>query len=153
MGSQKNQESMDKNIAFYESYFKEESDAIDEELAKSKEYSAIIDAEIKKLSGPSLGANKGAQHYLIEHITNAVSLQTQRQGLRRDKFAIKKAIIDYAAKFAEETTSEGENKVAELITELIERDKKNAKEKLETVSYIETIDLDAEIDRQLNGEV
>lgn len=153
MGAQKNQESMDKNIKFYEDYFKEESDAIDEELAKSKEYSAIIDAEIKKLSGPSLGANKGAQHYLIEHITNAVSLQTQRQGLRRDKFAIKKAIIDYAAKFAEETTNEGDNKVAELLTELLERDKKEDKQKKENISIVDTIDLDAEIDRQLNGEV
>lgn len=150
--AQKNKESLEKNIEFYKNYFKEELNAIEEELKKSKEYSKIIDDEIKKLSGPSLGANKGAQHYLIEHITNAVSLQTQRQGLRRDNFTIKKAIIDYAAKFAEENAVEGDNKVAELLTELLERDKEKDKQKVETVE-VDNFDLDAEIDRQLNGGV
>ena len=151
MGAQKNKDSLNQNIEFYKDYFKEELDAIEEELKKSKEYSAIIDAEIKKLSGPSLGANKGAQHYLIEHITNAVSLQTQRQGLRRDNFAIKKAIIDYAAKFAEENATGDENAIINKINELIEMDKGNKKKDIAS-SQQDQEDLDAAIDAALNDE-
>lgn len=151
---QKNQQSIESNILKYTEHFKEDLDAIEEELSKSKEYSAIIDREIDKLSGPSLGANKGVQHYLIEHITNAVQLQTQRQGLRRDRFAIKKAIIDYAAKFAEENENSGENDLISKINELLENDKKNkrdtaSKEKIKQ----DDKSLDDEIDAALNGEV
>lgn len=149
--AKKNEESVKENLTFYEDYFKEELQAIEEELLKSKEYSKIIDAEINKLSGPSLGSNKGAQHYLIEHITNAVQLQTQRQGLRRDKFNIKKAIIDYAAKFADTEESSGAGEILSKIDELIKHDKETAKQQLQ-VSSASDIDLDAEIDKTLNGE-
>lgn len=148
--AKKNEESVKANLSFYEDYFKEELLAIDEELKKSKDYSEIIDKEINKLAGPSLGSNKGAQHYLIEHITNAVQLQTQRQGLRRDKFNIKKAIIDYAAKFADNEEVNGAGEILEKINELIELDKHS---KVETVNNsAPDVDLDAEIDKQLNGE-
>ena len=71
---QKNKESLDKNIDKYTEYFQEDLDAVEDELKKSQHYSEIIDHEIDKLTQPSLGLNKGGQHYLIEHITNAVSL-------------------------------------------------------------------------------
>ena len=149
--AQKNQQSIDTNIEKYNEYFKEDLLAIEEELKKSKEYSEIIDSEITKLSGPALGANKGAQRYLIEHITNAVQLQTQRQGLRRDRFAIKKAIIDYAAKFAEENATGDENAIINKINELIEMDKGNKKKDIAS-SQQDQEDLDAAIDAALNDE-
>lgn len=149
--AQKNQQSIDTNIEKYNEYFAEDLLAIEEELKKSKEYSEIIDSEINKLSGPALGANKGAQRYLIEHITNAVQLQTQRQGLRRDRFAIKKAIIDYAAKFAEENATGDENAIINKINELIEMDKGNKKKDIAT-SQQNQEDLDAAIDAALNDE-
>lgn len=111
-------------------------------------YSEIIDTEIEKLSAPALGMNKGGQHYLIEHITNAVQLQTQRQGLRKDRFAIKKAIMDYAAKFADENSNSDESALIEKLNELLEKDK-NEKNELQKVDNVKS--LDDEMDDILNN--
>ena len=134
----------------FEEYFKEDLDAIEEELTQSKKYSDIIDNEIDKLSTPSLGSNKGSQHYLIEHINNAVALQTQRQGLRKDRFAIKKAIMDYAAKFADNQDSNSEENLTELINKLLEKDKKDLKTNIiSEPDSTEDEDLDSAIDNIL----
>ena len=145
--AKKDKASLDENISYYEAYFKEELDAIDEELEKSKEYSAIIDTEIQKLSAPALGANKGGQHYLIEHIANAVQLQTQRQGLRRDKFAIKKAIIDYGAKFADDTEGSSSEEMFEALERMLKEKTANIKEQESSIQPDN--DLDNEIDARL----
>ena len=115
-------------IKKFNEYFEEDLKAIEEELAKSKEYSKIIDAQIETLSsqGP-LGPNKGGQHYLIEHIANAVQLQTQRQGLRKDRFAIKKAILDYANKAAEKNDNKNVASFADMIDMLSANNKPNGK--------------------------
>lgn len=144
---QKNKDSLDKNIDKYTEYFQEDLDAVEDELKKSQHYSEIIDSEIDKLTQPSLGLNKGGQHYLIEHITNAVQLQTQRQSLRKDRFAIKKAIMDYAAKFADEDAGSNENDLIAKVNELLERDKKEKNIKIENMN---DASLDAEIDKQIN---
>ena len=134
----------------FEKYFEEDLDAIEEELTQSKKYSDIIDNEIDKLSTPSLGSNKGSQHYLIEHINNAVALQTQRQGLRKDRFAIKKAIMDYAAKFADNQDSNSEENLTELINKLLEKDKKDLKTNITSEpDSTEDEDLDSAIDNIL----
>ncbi len=132
----------------YEQYFAEDLAAIEEELTKSKEYSKIIDDEISKLTAvQSIGSNKGSQRYLIEHITNAVSLQTQRQSLRKDKVALKKAILDYTNK---DTKSEGETAdMTELVKEFIDLAKNKKKE--DSIS-IPSIDIDSEIDAMLDGQ-
>lgn len=128
-----------------EKYFEEDLNAIEEELSKSKDYSKIIDEEIQKLMGPSLGTNKGVQHYLIEHITNAVQLQTQRQGLRKDRVAIKKAILDYSSKLANKEEEGGSDKdVAELLKTLIENDKKQV-----NITPTDSKALDSLIDKKI----
>ena len=147
--AEKDKESIAKNVDKYKDYFKDDLDAIEIELAKSIEYSKIIDGEIDKLTGPSLGMNKGGQHYLIEHITNAVQLQTQRQGLRRDRFAIKKAILDYAAKFADNQAQEldtSENYM-NAIAKLIQEQKEQVNNKV-----IDDVSLDDEIERSLQKD-
>ena len=147
---EKNKESIESNVEKYKEYFKDDLDAIEIELSKSKEYSKIIDDEINKLTGPSLGMNKGGQHYLIEHITNAVQLQTQRQGLRRDRFAIKKAILDYASKFADNEEAEAstqENYLKEIAKLIAEQ-----KEQLPTKAENSDEDLDAEIEKMLEAK-
>lgn len=128
----------------YEEYFKEDLDAIEEELEKSKQYSAIIDKEINKLSEPGL-TNKGGQHYLIEHIQNAVQLQTQRQGLRKDRFNIKKTIMDYAKR----DNSGDENSTKELLESINKLIKSN-----DSLVQVEVKDenVDDEIDKILNQE-
>ena len=146
--AKKDNASLQANIEIYEKYFSEDLKAIEEELEKSKHYSSIIDAEVDKLSAPSLGANKGSQHYLIEHITNAVQLQTQRQGLRRDRFAIKKAIIDYACKFADDIENGSSEEMFAAVEKLVKEKLKenNISSKSET-----TENLDDDIDKILNN--
>ena len=138
-----NDASLNENLKKYQEYFSEDLEAIEEELKKSKGYSEIIDREIKNLETTTLGPTKGSQHYLIEHISNAVELQTQRQGLRRDRFAIKKAIIDYASKFADVEEKEGSQAdLSKLIEELLNKDKNS-----DDIPIIDDdIDNDAEID-------
>ena len=147
MGKKMN--SVEENKKLFEDYFKEDLAAIEEELTKSKSYSEIIDEEIKKLSAPSLGSNKGGQHFLIEHITNAVQLQTQRQGLRRDRFAIKKAILDYAAKFLDNEESHDDAATEELLRKLLSREKPS--ETPIVASSAQDSDLDAAIDSALDN--
>jgi hypothetical protein len=146
---------MDKNelkdLNYYQEYFKEDLTAIDEELKTSKDYSAIIDKEIKELSAPGLGVNKGAQHYLIEHLENAIALQTQREGLRKDRFAIKKAIMDYSNK--NDTNNDSDiNDLIKKLNETIAKDR--AKDQIEAkeaqqVSPQDDAALDKEIDSKL----
>ena len=116
-----------KTLEEFEEYFASDLAAIDEELAKSKEYSKMIDDELDKIKQAieaSGGYMKGSQHYLIEHIKNAVALQTQRQSLRKDKFTIRKAIIDYTNKNKPEQ-AEGFD-VQSAISELLETAKNNS---------------------------
>ena len=135
------------NVELYRAYFKEDLDAIEEELAKSKEYSKIIDTEINALSAPGL-ATKGSQHYLIEHITNAVELQTQRQGLRKDRVAIKKLIMDYANRKEDRESGEGDadnlNDVMNKLLALSSKPDMTVKESTE--------DIDSDIDKALEDD-
>ena len=135
------------NVELYRAYFKEDLDAIEEELAKSKEYSKIIDTEIPALSAPGL-ATKGSQHYLIEHITNAVELQTQRQGLRKDRVAIKKLIMDYANRKEDRESGEGDadnlNDVMNKLLALSSKRDMTVKESQE--------DIDSDIDKALGDD-
>ena len=135
------------NVELYRAYFQEDLDAIEEELAKSKEYSKIIDTEITALSAPGL-ATKGSQHYLIEHITNAVELQTQRQGLRKDRVAIKKLIMDYANRKEDRESGEGDaenlNDVMNKLLALSSKPDMTVKESPE--------EIDSDIDKALGDD-
>ena len=136
-------------MATLEQHKEEDLDAIEEELEKSKEYSKIIDDEIAKLSGvQSLGSNKGSQRYLIEHITNAVSLQTQRQSLRKDRVAVKKMIIDFASRDNKSEDGQAIN-IAETVERLINKTKENMTSQVSSQSNDM---LDSDIDAILGEE-
>ena len=145
----KNKNSLTENTSKFEEYFKEDLDAIEEELNKSKEYSQIIDSEIRKLSAPALGTNKGSTRYLIDIIENAVALQTQRQGLRKDRVAIKKSIMDYAMKFAddENDNADNANEIMDALNKLLESDKSSTSKK-----PLDNKNLDDEIDNILDND-
>ena len=147
----KDKQSLDARIEEFKTYFKDDLDAIDEELGKSQDYSKIIDEQIDHLKENCNAMNKGSQHYLIEHITNAVQLQSQRQSLRKDKFSIKKAIMDYAAKFADDESKDkdGDSHVAELINKLLEQDRTAKQSQMAPLSEE---DIDAEIDKVIKNE-
>lgn len=132
-------------LKIYQDYFNEDLKAIDDELETSKRYSKIIDDEINKLSAPGL-PTKGSQHYLIEHITNAVQLQTQREGLRKDKVNIKKIIMDYANKQIDKSKGQSSDQsLTEVINKLLAQDKLP-----QNVVTPSNANSDDEIDRILN---
>lgn len=136
------------NKKIFEDYFKDDLDAIEEELEKSKEYSGIIDNQITKLNESTLMA-KGSQHYLIEHISNAVQLQSQRQSLRKDRFTIKKTIMDYASKISSGEDTDSKDMLMALES-ILEKERKKAKETLnEKIAELDG-DVDSEIDNILN---
>jgi phage terminase large subunit-like protein len=107
------------NINEYEQYFAGILAELESEFAKTEVYSKTTDEEIKKFEN-TIGS-KGGQHYLVEHIKNAINLQAQRQSIIKDKFAIKKAVLDYAMK---NDLSEAEGKsLFDEITRLVEIEK------------------------------
>jgi len=105
----------------FEEYFKEILCEIDAEYKKTVEYEEIIDAEIKRFT--EFSNSKGGQHYLIEHIQNSISLRSQKQSLIKDKFTVKKAILDYTLKSKTEVGSKED--IFMEISKLIEETKNN----------------------------
>ena len=132
----------------YEQYFQEILDELEKEFAKSNEYSKTIDDEIKKFS--DFANSKGGQHYLIEHIRNAITLQSQRQSIIKDKFSIKKAILDYTFKDDDEGSEQNLFKELQKLVQDSKKkiDKSNQKHQ-EVATKIEDTSLDAEIDELL----
>ena len=66
----------------YEEYFQSTLERLEREYKKTEKYSKQIDDQIDKFE--NLPPGKGSQHYLIEHIKNAITLQSQKQSLIKD---------------------------------------------------------------------
>jgi hypothetical protein len=112
------------NIKKYQEYFKGILEELEREFKKSEEYAKKIDDEIKKFEGSI--TSKGTQYYIIEHLKNAIELQAQKQSLIKDKFAIKKAILDYSIK-TETNENDGKTIFAEL-SKIVKIDKQKLDE-------------------------
>jgi len=130
----------------YEDYFKEILDGLDAEFENSQKYSVIINKEIEKFT--QFANLKGGQHYLTEHIKNAVALQSQRQSLYKDKFAIKKTILDFTFKEGDEGSDQNLFKELQKLVE-------NGKKKIEAINQKnEKITIKIEKDEEdLNKEI
>ena len=83
----------------YEEYFQNTLSRLESEYKRTEKYARQIDDQIDKFEKSPPG--KGSQHYLIEHIKNAITLQSQKQSLIKDEFGFKKAILDYSLKNTE----------------------------------------------------
>lgn len=95
---------MDKEkIKEFEEYFKEDLEKLEDEFKKSAKYSEQIDMEISKFS--DIINSKGGQRYMIEHMRNAIQLQSQRQGILKDKLTIRKLVLDYSFRSKDEENS------------------------------------------------
>jgi hypothetical protein len=112
------------NIKKYQEYFSGIIAELENEFKKSEEYAKKIDEEIRKFEGAL--ASKGTQFYIVEHLRNAIELQAQKQSLIKDKFAIKKAILDYAMK-TETNENDGKTIFAEL-SKIVKIDKQKLNE-------------------------
>lgn len=132
---------MDKDkIKEFSDYFKDDLKELEEEFKKSSAYSAKIDTEIERFS--EIFASKGGQHYMIEHMRNAIQLQSQRQSILKDKVAIRKLILDYTMRSKEEENS-GKS-TFDLLNELLKKDNK-------VVTIVEEKHIDRKIDEVLDN--
>ena len=141
----------------YRSYFKEDEEALQGIITRLETLQSISDNQINAIAQVSQGGtsvSRGTQHYLIEHITNAIQIQSQMQSVLKDKRSIKESALTLAIKKAggEENTDDAKAILASLTTVISDMKKKNqaAVEKLE--SAVENTITDEESD-QLNEEI
>jgi hypothetical protein len=134
----------------YEEYFNEILRELEKEFEKSNSYSQKIDEELQKFEGAM--PSKGTQYFLIEHIKNAISLQSQRQSLIKDKFNIKKAVLDYVTKDKSEEAT-GKSLFDEL-TKIVNSDKQKLQklsDKIDSTIKKNEESLDNKIDELLEN--
>ena len=129
----------------FEEYFREIVTELEREFEKSDRYSQKIDAELKKFDDSLPGKN--TQYYLIEHLKNAIELQAQRQSLIKDKFSIKKAILDYSIKT---DADENEGKILfDELSKLVKLDKEKFEQIKRKIDEKDAKKLDEKIDELL----
>jgi hypothetical protein len=136
------------NIKQYEEYFADILIELEREFAKTEAYSKKTDDELQKFEG--MISSKGGQHYLVEHIKNAINLQSQRQSIIKDKFNIKKAILDYAMK-SDLSEMEGKSLFDE-ISRIVEIEKERIKRE-NSLTDKESEEMDDLIDELLNEHI
>jgi hypothetical protein len=129
----------------FEDYFREIVAELEREQEKSDRYSQKIDSELKKFDESLPGKN--SQYYLIEHLKNAIELQSQRQALIKDKFSIKKAILDYSMKNQDD---ENAGKVLfDELSKLVKVDKDKLEDLRKKIDSNDAKKLDEKIDELL----
>jgi len=131
----------------FEEYFRSILEEIEREFEKSNNYSKKIDAELEKFE--TAMPSKGTQFFVAEHMKNAISLQSQRQSLIKDKFAIKKAILDYTMK-NEEDESAGKTLFEEL-SKIVSFDKAKLAEIGKKLEVNQQENIDDKIDELLSN--
>lgn len=148
----------------YRSYFKEDEEALQSVISRLEKLQSISDKQIDAIAAISqqgTSASRGTQHYLIEHVTNAIQIQSQMQSVLKDKRSIKESALTLALKKAggEENTDDAKAILASLTTVISEMKKKNnaATDRLETavnntISDEENSKLDEEIKRKLGKD-
>ena len=135
----------------YREYFADDIAAIENEIKKSEVYSAIIESEIKRFQSTQNGVPmKGGQHYLIEHVKNAVALQSQKQSLLKDKVALKKIVMDYSEKSANDESMDSIQKELVRYTQNLKRIEN--KVEVFTGTDSDNENLDNEIERRIKEE-
>ncbi len=141
----------------YRSYFKEDEDALQGIIARLQTLQTISDNQINaiaQVSQQGTSVSRGTQHYLIEHITNAIQIQSQMQSVLKDKRSIKESALTIALKKAggEENTDDAKAILASLTTVISEMKKKNLSAVEHLESTVEKTITDEESDL-LNEEI
>lgn len=136
----------------YSEYFKQELEDLERVARETDRYSEIISKQVEMLHKSASMNAKGSQHYLVEHIKNAVSLQSQKQSLLKDRMSLKKIILDYSIKEAK-----GDQDV-DLMTSINQyismlKDQQNGvkEEMAKTADALSADDIDEQIDSILEG--
>lgn len=110
----------------YLKYFSDENTKLKESYDKCTSLEKTMDEQIAAITAQPAG--RGTQHYLIDHITNAISLQNQKQSIAKDMSDLKKTALGYAIKemVGDEDTT-GKDNVLAMLSELIKKEKKDGK--------------------------
>jgi len=140
----------------YRNYFKEDENALQSVVDRLTKLQGISDSQIEAIAGAQQG--RGTQHYLVEHITNAIAIQSQMQSVLKDKRSIKERALEIALKVSNgEDIGDGAAVLASLQS-LIKEQKKNAEKraanlenKVESVeeNTLSEEEIDAEIERKI----
>ena len=136
----------------YRDYFADDEKDLQELIKRLTKLQNISDKQIDDISAVAPG--KGTQHYLIEHITNAIAIQNQLQSVLKDKRQIKEKSLEIALKNIDGDNIGDGNDILASLQRLIKEQKEKANKNAETLeSKIENsgeeIDLDAEIEKKL----
>lgn len=79
----------------YEDYFEEVLEELDETQEKMKSYLEIVDEQIEQFRAIP---QKSGSRYLVENVKNAAEIVGQLQGLTKEKFNVRKTILDFERK-------------------------------------------------------
>jgi hypothetical protein len=140
----------------YEEYFKSDLDDIQKTIGDIDAYKKTIDGRIGIMTS---AGSRGGEHYLTEHIKNAIALQTMKETLLQDRFSIHKSIMDYAVKAAASDSDDNEATLIAIERQLYNRqlaDIKSAQkiigeQKPDGSEAANTVTADAEIDAMLKA--
>lgn len=141
------------NADAYRSYLEEDEKQLQDVYDHLLVLQGLSDAQLQALANALPG--KGMQHYLIEHIANAISIQSQMQSVLKDKRAIKENALQLALKEANgEEIGDSAAILAQLQSLVNSRKidaKKSAADKTEKKMTKTDAELDAEIDKRLGN--
>ena len=141
------------NADAYRSYLEEDEKQLQDVYDHLLVLQGLSDTQLQALSNALPG--KGMQHYLIEHIANAISIQSQMQSVLKDKRSIKENALQLALKEANgEEIGDSAAILAQLQALVNSRKidaKKSAADKTEKKMTKTDAELDAEIDKRLGN--
>src|SRR5574344_1641272 len=145
----------DNNVIFnkadeFKSYFKDDEKSIDSLITKLDSLQQIIDGQINEISQAAPG--RGTQKYLIDHITNAMSVQTEKQALLRGKRDIKENALTLALKNEEKEGTSDTADVLNALSALIKNNKEReeaAVDQLDKKINKTEAEIDDEIEKRL----
>ena len=147
-----NKKEFEEILKEYKEYFADDMENIEKEIEKNNILFDMIEQNIEKIQHAE---SRGSYSYLIKHFENIISLQSQKQGILKDRVALKKIIMDYVQKNKPSENNSFDDITKEL-QNLIEETKKKAKEEAKTevvqIPLISDKDLDAEIDASLDED-
>lgn len=137
----------------FKSYLKEDEEELKSVYDHLLKLQELSDNQLNQLSTALPG--KGTQRYLVDHITNAISIQSQIQSVLKDKRAIKENALQLALK---QTNGEDVGDAAAILAALqkqinerkLEKHKNNASS-LEKKIEKSDAEIDAEIEERLRG--
>lgn len=132
----------------YRDYFKDDESALQNLVERLEKLQNISDQQITTIASAAQG--RGTQHYLIEHITNAIAIQSQLQSVLKDKRSIKEKSIDLALKTSRGEDSGDGNEILTSLQNLIKEQKRAAEntDKLETI-ILRNKKTDSELDDEI----